>query len=104
MRSVWLRLILMHVAGGLSLEQTVVRAREVRSGRSQCGGFIQAAARRAGLAVGTHRQPAVRAAAGLCSGAAAGPTRLRVVDATDIQEPGETGKGWRLHYSCNCPN
>ena len=25
----WLRLILMHVAGGLSLEQTVVRAREL---------------------------------------------------------------------------
>ena len=28
---------------------------------------------------------------------------LRIVDATDIQEPGSTGTDWRLHYSLRLP-
>lgn len=38
----WLRLILIHVAGGLSLEQTAVRAREL--GLAEISGVVQAIA------------------------------------------------------------
>ena len=30
--------------------------------------------------------------------------RVRVIDATDIQEPGSTGSAWRLHYSIGLPD
>jgi hypothetical protein len=31
------------------------------------------------------------------------PARVRVIDATDIQEPGSTGTAWRLHYCLQLP-
>jgi DDE family transposase len=99
----WLRLMLMHVAGGLSLEQTVVRARELgwadlsavalfkRLARAQrwleyLTGYVLAQQRRR---LGECERPF--------------PYRLRVIDTTDIQEPGSTGSGWRLHYSIRLP-
>jgi hypothetical protein len=30
-------------------------------------------------------------------------TRIRLIDATDIQEPGDTGSKWRFHYSFTMP-
>src|SRR5208337_3038717 len=29
--------------------------------------------------------------------------RVRILDATDIQEPGSTGSDWRIHYSLRLP-
>ena len=99
----WLRLILMHVAGGLSLEQTAMRARELglasisgvalfkRLRRSQAwltdltGYLLKEQRRRLGQFVWPY------------------PYRLRVIDATDITEPGSTGTDWRLHYSIRLP-
>lgn len=99
----WLRLILMHVAGGLSLEQTVMRAREL--GLAQVSavalfkrlrhaqGFLQELTRlllqEQERRLGRFRWPY--------------PYRLRVIDATDIQEPGSTGTNLRLHYSIRLP-
>ena len=40
----WLRLILMHVGGGLSLEQTVLRAGELGPDARECRGAFQAIA------------------------------------------------------------
>lgn len=99
----WLRLILMHVAGGLSLEQTVVRARELgwlrisavalfkrlkraRSWLEELTSYLLAAQRRR---LGQWKCPF--------------GYRLRVIDATDIQEPGSTGTDLRLHYSIRMP-
>ncbi len=31
------------------------------------------------------------------------PYRLRIIDASNIQEPGSTGTDWRLHYSIRLP-
>lgn len=31
-------------------------------------------------------------------------SRFRLIDATDIQEPGETGSSWRFHYSFSIPS
>lgn len=97
----WLRLILMHVAGGLSLKQTAVRAREL--------GLAQVSS----VALHKRLKKAEEWLASLtrhmleqCWAPAAGRRSMRairVVDATDIQEPGSTGTSLRLHYSLRLP-
>jgi len=99
----WLRLILMHVAGGLSLEQTVMRAREL--------GLAQIS----GVALFKRLQRAEAWLRDLCQyllaeqqrrlgrGVWPGQYRVRAIDATDIQEPGSTGTDWRIHYSIQLP-
>jgi hypothetical protein len=99
----WLRLILMHVAGGLSLEQTALRARELGLAeisavalfkrlrhaeawlRSLCHHLLGEQQKRLGRSVWPKAY------------------RVRAIDATDIQEPGSTGTDWRLHYSIRLP-
>ena len=94
---VWLRLMLLHVGGGLSLEQTVMRAGEL--------GLAQVSA------VALHKRM-LRAGAWLQELTAAMLARrvvpakasrdwranVVVVDATTVQEPGSTGTDWRVHY------
>lgn len=102
----WLRLILMHAGGGLSLEQTVVRAQEL--------GWAQVSA----VALFKRLRKAHDWLHDLCRyllaeqqrllGERAGgpwPTqyRVRAVDASVICEPGDTGTDWRLHYSLRLP-
>jgi len=97
----WLRLILMHVAGGLSLKQTVVRAREL------------GLARISSVALHKRLKKAENWLAGLTqyvlnqcwqeAGSARSMRPIRVIDATDIQEPGSTGTSLRLHYSLLLP-
>jgi hypothetical protein len=99
----WLRLILMHVAGGLSLEQTAVRAREL------------ALAQISGVALFKRLRKAESWLQDLCQhllaeqqmrvGRSVWPSayRVRAIDATDIQEPGSTGTAWRVHYSIRLP-
>lgn len=99
----WLRLILMHAAGGLSLSQTVGRA--AASGWPELSAVaLHKRLRKAGpwlLALTRHlletRQP------NLASQALPAGRVLRIVDATDILEPGATGTDWRLHYSLRAP-
>jgi hypothetical protein len=100
----WLRIILMHVAGGLSLEQTVVRAHELglpkvsavalfkrlRGAHDWLLELTRHLQREQQRLWGKYRVPAP-------------PQRLRVIDATDIQEPGSTGTALRLHYSLQLP-
>lgn len=99
----WLRLILMHVAGGLSLEQTAVRAREL--------GLAQIS----GVALFKRLRKAEGWLQNLCQhllaeqqrrlGRSVWPSeyRVRAIDATDIQEPGSTGTDWRVHDSIRLP-
>lgn len=99
----WLRLILMHVAGGLSLEQTAVRAAEL--------GWVELSA----VALFKRLRQAQPWLADLTAhllaeqqrrlGQTAWPEKwsVRLIDATDIQEPGSTGTAWRLHYSLRLP-
>lgn len=99
----WLRMILIHVAGGLSLEQTALRARELDlaqiSGvalfkrlrraeawlRDLCQHLLREQQRRLGRCVWPSQY------------------RVRAIDATDVQEPGSTGTAWRVHYSIRLP-
>ena len=100
---VWLRLILMHVAGGLSLEQAVLRARELDLAdisavalfkrlrkaeawlRDLCRFLLSEQEKR----LGRCRWPS--------------QYRVRAIDATDVQETGSTGSDWRIHYSIRLP-
>jgi hypothetical protein len=100
----WLRLILMHAAGGLSLSQTVARAKARQWAnvsavalhkRLRCAGpWLQALTSHLIGAQGRALadMPAVKGKV------------LRIVDATDILEPGATGTDWRLHYSLRLPD
>jgi hypothetical protein len=99
----WLRLILMHVAGGLSLEQTALRAREL--------GLAEIS----GVALFKRLRNAEAWLQDLCQhllaeqqrrlGQCVWPSeyRVRAIDATDVQEPGSTGTDWRVHYSIRLP-
>jgi hypothetical protein len=99
----WLRLILMHVAGGLSLEQTVVRARELElaqiSGVALFKRLRQAEAWLKSLC--QYLLEEQRSRLGRCDWPS--QYRVRAIDATDIQEPGSTGSAWRMHYSLTLP-
>jgi hypothetical protein len=100
----WLRLILMHVAGGLSLEQTMLRASEL--------GWAELSH----VALFKRLRGAQRWLAELCD-LLIGEIRrrlgadeqwpqgwaVRLIDATDVQEPGSTGTHWRVHYSLRMP-
>jgi len=99
----WLRVILMHVAGGLSLQQTAVRAREL--GLAEVSGVAvfkrlrnsEAWLRRlTAHLLAEHQQ--LLGARGNCR-----HVPVRVVDATEVVEPGASGSAWRIHYSLRLP-
>jgi DDE family transposase len=100
-----LRLILMHVAGGLSLEQTVTRAQArglatlnaMALHKRLCTSRLWLEALTAYLLA--EIQPHLRHNED-CWGMG---RRVRILDATDIQEPGSTGSAWRIHYSLRLP-
>jgi hypothetical protein len=99
----WLRLVLMHVAGGLSLKQTVARAAELNLAQvSSVALFkrLRVAEKwlqklTAHLLTEQRRQLKRRTWFWKCS--------LRVIDATEVVEPGATGSAWRIHYSLKLP-
>jgi hypothetical protein len=96
-----LRLILLHVAGGLSLHQTAVRA--------QSFGWAKISA----VALFKRLRTSANWLEYLCSSLWRGihwPEGLdarrwgwRIVDATTIQEPGATEINWRVHYTVRLP-
>jgi hypothetical protein len=96
-----LRLILLHVAGGLSLRQTVVRA-EVFGWASLSD-----------VALLKRLRASANWLESLCWGlwstwewpeGVAQGRRWRIVDATTAQEPGATGIDWRVHYVVGLPS
>jgi len=100
-----LRVILLHVAGGLSLEQTVARAaarhlvklNAMALHKRLCASHRWLQGLTAHLLAGLQpylaapREPWVSR------------YQVRILDATEIQEPGSTGTDWRLHYSLRLP-
>lgn len=99
----WLRLILMHVVGGLSLRQTAVRADELGLAKVSSVALFKRLRKAEGwlrwicselvdeqrARLGLHRWPWKKC--------------IRAIDATDIVEPGGTGTKLRLHYSIRLP-
>ena len=98
-----LQVLLMHIGGGLSLEQTVARARQrglaelnamaLHKRLCTAGGWFAALTRH----VLDGMLPYVNQSS-LIPG-----HRVRLLDATTISEPGSTGTDWRIHYSMRLP-
>lgn len=96
----YLRVLLIHLGCGLSMRETVVRAREanladlsdvallkrLRKSREWLYRLCCALFEERGL------QPKVRSS-----------RTLRLLDATQVKEPGKTGSLWRIHYSLRWP-
>jgi DDE family transposase len=99
----WLRLILMHVAGGLSLEQTVMRARELGLADISAVALFKRLRKAEGWLKNLcqHLLKEQQRRLGRCNWP--NHYRVRAIDATDVTEPGSTGSDWRIHYSIRLP-
>lgn len=99
-----LRLILLHVATGLSLRQTVVRAqnanlatitdvallKRLRSSEPWLRAMTEQMLKQTRFRQALNRHW--------------GDRRLRIIDATNVKEPGATGTSWRVHYGLQLPS
>src|SRR3989304_6993285 len=100
--SVLLRLILLHVAGGLAREQAVLGARENKLVKISAVALFKRL-RGAGPWLTWLTEELVKALSKDWDDAMWKGRPIRVLDATDIEEPGPTGTDWRLHYSLRLP-
>lgn len=100
--TVLLRLILLHVAGGLSLEQAVVRAQENNLVKISAVALFKRL-RSSGAWLRWLTEQVVKTLAKDWDDQLWRGRPIRVLDATDIEEPGPTGTDWRLHYSLRLP-
>jgi hypothetical protein len=101
---VLLRALLIHLAEGCSLRETAVRARAggivdlsdvtIKNRLEGAGEWFRWMST-ALMSEWVTRQP---------PGVLSGPWKVRVVDGTQVKEPGPTGSLWRLHYSIGLPS
>lgn len=99
---VLLRLLLLHVAGGLSLEQAAMRAEQNKLVKISAVGLFKRLRSSGPWLTWLTAQLVKSLARGWDESPWRGRT-IRVLDATDIEEPGPTGTDWRLHYSLRLP-
>jgi hypothetical protein len=96
-----MRTLLLHVARGYSLRETVVRARLARLATVSDVALLK----RLRSAEEWFRTlcVALLQAQGIEMPQVHSQLRLRLVDSTTIKEPGKTGSLWRVHYSFRVP-
>lgn len=99
-----LRVLLIHLAEGCSLHETAVRARlggliglsaVTIKNRLECAGEWFRWLSTELMAAWVPQQSA---------GVFASPWNVRVIDGTQVKEPGPTGSLWRIHYSVGLPS
>lgn len=96
-----LRTILMHCGCGLSLRETATHAKEAKIANLTDVGFMKRFKKSASwlramcIELFKERGTQMQVHDGL---------RLRLFDATHVQEPGATGTQWRVHYSLCLPD
>jgi hypothetical protein len=95
-----LRVLLLHVGGGFSLRETVVRARAAHWADLSDVALLKRL--RKSKAWLYQLCCALWRERGVYPEPAAAPA-LRLLDSTLVQEPGQTGSLWRLHYSFQWP-
>jgi hypothetical protein len=98
-----LRLLLMHVATGLSLKQTVERAKLQRFVSVTDVALLKRLRSSERWLGELARQMFEASRYALAAPSVPGGGRLRAVDATTVEEPGATGTDWRVHYSIRLP-
>lgn len=99
-----LRTLMIHLADGCSLRETVVRARQggvasisdvaLLKRLKASGEWLRWMAART-MVNWVDKQPVAIFGTGL---------NIRVIDGSTIQEPGSTGSTWRIHYSIGLPS
>lgn len=100
---VLLQLLLMHTAGGLSLKQTSMRAAEL--GLAEVSAVALFKRLRAAEPWLRHLSAElVKEMATQMKSFGTSGKRWRIMDATDVLEPGRTGSHWNLHYSLRLPD
>ena len=96
-----LRALLIHVACGYSLRETVVRARQASLADLSDVALLKRLRKSKdwlhGLCVSLFNERGVRL--GTQDG-----LQFRLFDATTVKEPGKTGSLWRIHYSIRAPS
>lgn len=96
-----LRLLLMHLGCGFSLRETTVRARQARLADMSDVALLKRLRKSKDwlheLCCALFQERGLQAAS-------ASPVPLRLLDATVIKEPGQTGSQWRVHYSLRWPD
>ena len=100
---VLLRTLLIHLASGCSLRETVVRARQAKlvdvsdvallKRLRTSGQWLQWMAKEV-MNTWTTKQPSAIHSPEL---------KIRIIDGTMLAEPGATGTTWRIHYSIQLP-
>jgi Transposase DDE domain len=96
-----LRLILLHVAGELSVHQTVVRARHLGWAELTDMALLKRLRHSAGWL--EYLCERLRSRPCWPEKVEPGKRRWRIVDATTVEEPGATQTSWRLHYVIQLP-
>lgn len=99
-----LKILLLHIATGLSLQQATARAR-LQGLASMTDVALLKRLRRSEPWLGEIARRMFTTSRFSCGGVS-GPNgrRLRAIDATTIEEPGATGTDWRVHYSLGLPD
>jgi hypothetical protein len=97
-----LRTLLMHLACGYSLRETVVRAKAAGLADLSDVALFKRLRKSRDWLHGLCRQLLLERTPESGSEGSI-RERLRLIDATAIQEPGPTGSTWRIHYSLSWP-
>lgn len=96
----YLRVLLMHLGCGLSMRETVVRAQQAHLAELSDVALLKRVRKSQDW---LHQLCcALFAERGLEPERSSGPT-LRLVDGSEVKEPGKTGSLWRIHYSLRWP-
>jgi hypothetical protein len=95
-----LRVLLLHFGCGFSMRETVVRAREAKLADLSDVALLKRLRKSKDwlyrLCCGLFEERGLKVQAAL-------PRTLRLIDATLVKEPGQTGSLWRIHYSLRWP-
>jgi hypothetical protein len=97
-----LRTLLIHLACGYSLRETVVRAREAHLAELSDVALLKRLRKSEEWLYELCRS--LFEEANLAADPPALGRRIRLVDATQVKEPGKTGSLWRIHYSLSWPS
>jgi len=97
----YLRVLLMHLACGFSLRETVVRAKNAQLADLSDVALLK---RLRKSKVWLRQLCCSLFAERALSSPPSGPPNLRLIDASLVSEPGKTGSQWRVHYSLRWPS
>jgi hypothetical protein len=102
--SVLLQLLLLHAATGLSLKQTVARAKAQRLATITDVGLLKRLRTSEAWLRELARRMFEKSRFSRVGAQAPSGRRLRAVDATTVEEPGATGTDWRVHFCIGLPD